>query len=176
MNTVAASESPSGRPAPAQPPTGRTPTDRPTAHRAQVRHAPAAAPPDAPELVPGPDGVREMTTRQLGRAGEDLAAERLAADGWQVVERNLRLRQGELDIVALEGSTLVFVEVKTRRSVVTGVPQAAVTPDKLRRLRRLAGEYLMEYSTPHRDVRIDVIGLHVHLDGAVSLEHLRGVS
>lgn len=126
--------------------------------------------------MPGPDGVREMSTRQLGRAGEELAAARLEAHGWQVVERNLRLRQGELDIVALDGSTLVFLEVKTRRSVVTGVPQAAVTPEKLRRLRRLAGEYLMEYSTPHRDVRIDVIGLHVHLDGTVSLEHLHGVS
>lgn len=181
MNTVAASESPSEKPAPAQSPTGRAPTDRPTAGRvlagrAAARRAPAASPLDAPQLVPGPDGVREMTTRQLGQAGEELAAERLAAAGWQIVERNLRLRQGELDIIALDGTTLVFLEVKTRRTVVTGVPQAAVTGEKLRRLRRLAGEYLMEYSTPHRDVRIDVIGLHVHLDGTVALEHLRGVS
>lgn len=191
MNTVAASESPSGKPAPAQSPTGRAPTDRPTAGRvlagrtstgraptgrAPARRAPAASLLDAPQVVPGPDGVREMTTRQLGQAGEELAAERLAAAGWQIVERNLRLRQGELDIIALDGTTLVFLEVKTRRTVVTGVPQAAVTGEKLRRLRRLAGEYLMEYSTPHRDVRIDVIGLHVHLDGTVALEHLRGVS
>jgi putative endonuclease len=69
----------------------------------------------------------------------------------------------------------VFVEVKTRRSFVTGVPQAAVTPAKLRRLRRLAGEYLMERSTPHRDVRIDVIAVHAHVDGVFSLEHLEGV-
>src|SRR5699024_12241406 len=84
--------------------------------------------------------------------------------------------QGELDIVALAHTTLVFVEVKTRRTVVTGVPQAAVTPDKLRRLRRLAGEYLMERSTPHRDVRIDVVAVHAHLDGTFSLEHLEAVS
>ncbi|GAA4530674.1 YraN family protein [Brachybacterium paraconglomeratum] len=129
-----------------------------------------------PVAVPKPRRVRDMSTRELGQAGEDLAAEHLQACGWQIVERNLRLRQGELDIVALAHTTLVFVEVKTRRSFVTGVPQAAVTPDKLRRLRRLAGEYLMERSTPHRDVRIDVVAIHAHLDGTFSLEHLEAVS
>lgn len=117
-----------------------------------------------------------MSTLELGRAGEDLAAAHLKARGWQVIERNLRLRHGELDIVALDRTTLVFLEVKTRRSFVTGVPQAAVTPTKLRRLRRLAGEYLMERSTPHRDVRIDVVAVHAQLDGAFWLEHLEGVS
>lgn len=137
----------------------------------------AAAPPAAGPAAPPPARrVRDMSTLELGRAGEDLAAEHLSACGWQIVDRNLRLRQGELDIVALAHTTLVFVEVKTRRSFVTGVPQAAVTPDKLRRLRRLAGEYLMERSTPHRDVRIDVIGIHAHLDGTFSLEHLEAVS
>jgi putative endonuclease len=130
---------------------------------------------DRPRPALDPRRVREMTTLELGRAGEDLAADHLIACGWQIVERNLRLAQGELDIVALAHSTLVFVEVKTRRSFVTGVPQAAVTPAKLRRLRRLAGEYLMERSTPHRDVRIDVIAVHAHVDGVFSLEHLEGV-
>ena len=116
-----------------------------------------------------------MSTAELGRVGEDLAAEHLTATGWQVVERNLRIGRGELDIVALDHRTLVFVEVKTRRSLVTGVPQAAVTPDKLRRLRRLAGQYLMERSTPHEDVRIDVIAVHAQFDGGFSLEHLAGV-
>ncbi|HJC70944.1 YraN family protein [Brachybacterium sp. EE-P12] len=141
--------------------------------------APGTPPPhlaaDRPRPAPAPPRVREMTTAELGRAGEDLAADHLIACGWQIVERNLRLAQGELDIVALAHSTLVFVEVKTRRSFVTGVPQAAVTPAKLRRLRRLAGEYLMERSTPHRDVRIDVIAVHAHVDGVFSLEHLEGV-
>lgn len=137
----------------------------------------AARPPVAGPLVaPGRRRVRQMSTRELGRAGEDLAAAHLTARGWQLVERNLQLRHGELDIVALDHATLVFVEVKTRRSFVTGVPQAAVTPEKLRRLRRLAGEYLMEYSTPHRDVRIDVIGLHADPDGTFTLEHLEAVS
>src|SRR5699024_10189580 len=66
------------------------------------------------------------------RRGEDLGAAHLSACGWQIVELSVRLTQGELDIVAVAHITLVFVEVKTRRSFVTGVPQAAVTPDKLR--------------------------------------------
>lgn len=130
---------------------------------------------DRPRPAPAPRRVREMTTLELGRAGEELAADHLVARGWQIVERNLRLAQGELDIVALDHATLVFVEVKTRRSFVAGVPQAAVTAAKLRRLRRLAGEYLMERSTPHRDVRVDVIAVHAQLDGVFSLEHLEGV-
>lgn len=142
----------------------------------QLPGAAAQPPMVGPVAVPKPRRVRDMSTRELGQAGEDLAAEHLQACGWQIVERNLRLRQGELDIVALAHTTLVFVEVKTRRSFVTGVPQAAVTPDKLRRLRRLAGEYLMERSTPHRDVRIDVVAIHAHLDGTFSLEHLEAVS
>lgn len=139
--------------------------------------SPSAGPPQqGPVAPPPPRRVRDMSTGELGRAGEDLAAAHLSACGWQIVERNLRLRQGELDVVALAHTTLVFVEVKTRRSFVTGVPQAAVTPTKLRRLRRLAGEYLMERSTPHRDVRIDVVAVHAHLDGTFSIEHLEAVS
>lgn len=137
----------------------------------------AASPPEeGPLEVPPPPRVRDMTTAELGRAGEDLAAAHLSACGWQIVERNLRLHHGELDIVALAHTTLVFVEVKTRRSFVTGVPQAAVTPHKLRRLRRLVGEYLMERSTPHRDVRIDVVAVHAHPEGTFSIEHLEAVS
>lgn len=136
----------------------------------------AGDPPTAgPAAPPRRRRVREMSTADLGRVGEDLAAEHLVACGWQIIERNLQLSQGELDIVALAHTTLVFVEVKTRRTFVTGVPQAAVTTAKLRRLRRLAGEYLMERSTPHRDVRIDVIAVHAHLDGTFSLEHLEAV-
>ena len=142
----------------------------------QPPHPATASPPgpdDAPEL---PRPVRRMTSGELGRMGETLAAHRLRALGWQIVARNLRLgRSGEIDVVALDGETLVFLEVKTRRSYVTGVPQAAVTPRKLARLRQLVGRYLMEHSTPHRDVRIDVIAVHAHGDDTCTVEHLRAV-
>ena len=107
--------------------------------------------------------------------GEHTARAYLECAGYRTVETNFRTRFGEIDIIAERGEYIVFVEVKTRRSFVTGVPQAAVTPAKLRRLRRLAGEYLMERSTPHLDVRIDVIAVHAHVDGVFSLEHLEGV-
>lgn len=142
---------------------------------ARVTGPAAESPVLGPSAPPRQRRVAEMSTAELGRAGEDLVAEHLMACGWQIVERNLRLSQGELDIVALAHTTLVFVEVKTRRTFVTGVPQAAVTAAKLRRLRRLAGEYLMERSTPHRDVRIDVVGVLAHLDGTFTLEHLEAV-
>lgn len=116
-----------------------------------------------------------MSAAELGRAGEQLAATYLERSGFRVLERNVHLRSGEIDIVALDGSTLTFIEVKTRRTLVTGVPQAAVTPTKLRRLRTLVGTYLMDASPPHRDIRIDVVAVLAHADGTYAIEHLRGV-
>ncbi|MFC0675592.1 YraN family protein [Brachybacterium hainanense] len=131
----------------------------------------------SPLLVPVPDGVLVpgLTTRELGRLGEDLAAAHLAASGWRVVDRNVQIGRGELDIIALEDRTLVFVEVKTRRSLLTGVPQAAVTARKCQQLRRLAGQYLLGSAPPHRDLRIDVLAVFAGPD-ACSLEHLRAVA
>ncbi|HIY24606.1 MAG TPA: YraN family protein [Candidatus Brachybacterium merdigallinarum] len=133
------------------------------------------APADHSPPPPAPPRVRDLSAAELGRVGEDLAARRLAQLGWTVLERNLRLTRGELDIIALDGTTLVFAEVKTRRTFVTGAPQAAVDHRKLARLRRLAGEYLISASIPHRDVRIDVIAIHAHVDGTFALEHLQAV-
>lgn len=141
--------------------------------------APPPYPPSSRDPGPGPPlpppRTRELTTAQLGRLGEELAVRQLQRQGWQIIERNLRLTQGELDIVALEATTLVFIKVKTRRSFVTGLPQAAVTPAKLRRLRRLAGEFLMDHRVPHCDVRLDVIAIHAQVDDTFALEHLRAV-
>lgn len=120
--------------------------------------------------------TRDLSRAELGRAGEQLAVAHLISRGWSIVGRNVRLgATGELDIVAREDETLVFCEVKTRRSFVTGVPQAAVTPTKLSRLRRLIGAYLMETAVPHRDVRLDVIAVHALPDGGHTIDHLMGV-
>lgn len=116
-----------------------------------------------------------LSTRELGALGEQCAADHLTRSGWQVVERNVRFRSGELDIVAMDGATLVFVEVKTRRSERTGPPQAAVTPTKLRRLRHLVGQYLLQGAPRHRDLRIDVLAVRVLRDGTGTIEHFEGV-
>jgi putative endonuclease len=117
--------------------------------------------------------------QRLGARGEQLAAERLAAAGWRIVARNRRSRHGELDIVALDGACLVFVEVKAcRPGGKTGPERPALAVDRRKqlRIRRLAAAYLGERPPlPHfAQIRFDVIGVGFGADGAVaSYEHLR---
>src|SRR5699024_12444634 len=93
--------------------------------------APPPYPPSSRDPGPGPPlpppRTRELTTAQPGGLGEELAVRQLQRQGWQIIERNLRPTQGALDFVALEAPTLVFMEAKTRRSSVPGLPQAAAT-------------------------------------------------
>ncbi|MCV2396093.1 YraN family protein [Actinotalea sp. M2MS4P-6] len=118
-----------------------------------------------------------MSARQaLGRYGERVAAAHLAARGWRVVDRNWRGRDGELDIVAMDGTTLVVVEVKTRSGPGFGHPALAVTPEKLARLRRLAGQWLTEHDLRPAEVRLDVIAVRTDVPVAERVEHLRGIS
>jgi putative endonuclease len=112
----------------------------------------------------------------VGRFGEDLAARHLDAAGLQILARNWRCSEGELDIVAREGPVLAFVEVKTRSSVAFGVPSEAVTPVKAARIHRLALRWLDE----HREqagwpaIRFDVVSIVRLGPGGPSVEHLRG--
>lgn len=111
----------------------------------------------------------------VGRYGEDAAAEYLAAAGWQVLDRNWRGQGGELDIVALQGEDLVVVEVKTRSGTGYGHPAEAVTPAKLARVRRLAGQWLAAHDLRPRGVRVDVVAVHGAPGRRPSVEHLAGV-
>ncbi|QAY70549.1 YraN family protein [Xylanimonas protaetiae] len=116
----------------------------------------------------------------VGRRGEQLAAQLLMDEGYTLLARNWRGREGELDLVALDGTTLVAVEVKTRSSTRFGHPAEAVTPGKLARLRRLTGQWLAEHGRElrprFRDVRIDVVAVIAPRDGRATVELLRGVS
>ncbi|MCU1430924.1 MAG: YraN family protein [Actinotalea sp.] len=112
----------------------------------------------------------------VGRYGEDVAARYLAQAGWQVIERNWRGPAGEIDIVALHGSELVVVEVKTRSGDRFGHPAEAVTAAKLARLRRLTAQWLDTHDLRPASVRIDVIAVHASRQGAARVEHLAGVS
>ncbi len=111
----------------------------------------------------------------LGNWGESLAARYLEAGGLSVLDRQWRCRQGEIDIVARDGETLVICEVKTRTSEAFGTPLAAVTPAKVRRLRRLAAAWLEEHDVRAADVRLDVIGILAERGSRPLIEHLRGV-
>lgn len=112
---------------------------------------------------------------QLGLDGEAVASVHLERAGMRIVERRWRCAHGELDIVALDGDTLVFVEVKTRRGLAYGHPFEAITPDKVRRLRTLAALWLQE--RPHRGpIRMDAVGIVAPRSGAWRVEHLRGIA
>ena len=112
---------------------------------------------------------------RLGEWGEGLAARFLEGQGLTLLDRRWRCRQGEIDIVARDGSTLVICEVKTRTSEAFGSPVAAVTPIKVRRLRRLAAAWLEAHDHSASDVRLDVIGILADHGGRPLIEHLRGV-
>ncbi len=97
--------------------------------------------------------------RVLGGSGEDLAADILQRQGYQIIERNYRTPLGEIDLVARHQGALVFVEVKTRRSQRFGSPQEAVHPAKQERLRHLAEYYLQQQELGDVMVRFDVVGI-----------------
>ena len=115
---------------------------------------------------------------QLGRLGEDLAAEHLIRRGFTIVERNYRTRWGELDIIALDRRTLVFCEVKTRRlaSAERG-PLESVHQLKRARVRKMASRWLAERrDRPYAlELRFDAIGVTFAPSGQLtSIEHLEG--
>ena len=113
---------------------------------------------------------------RLGRTGEDLAAAHLERLGYRIVTRNHRTRFGELDIVAVDRETLVFCEVKTRRSGAWG-PWEALDARKRAQVRRIAGAYLATVPDRPRtaNLRCDAIGVVIDARGRlVSLEHLEG--
>lgn len=121
-------------------------------------------------------GMSHRVASAIGEYGEELACEYLEGLGYQIVERNWRCDQGELDIVARDGRCLVFCEVKTRRSTQFGSPIEAVTVRKARRLRRLAVSWLRAHPERADEVRIDVIGVLRRANAPVEIEHLQDVA
>jgi putative endonuclease len=119
------------------------------------------------------------TRQRLGSAAEDLVAARLAEASWEIVERNARTRHGELDLVALDGRTLVFVEVKAGRAGSSYGPERPVLSvdfRKQRRVRRLATAWMSERRELPRydEIRFDAIGVTYQGDRVVDYEHLEG--
>ncbi len=111
----------------------------------------------------------------VGRYGEDVAARYVQDAGWRLLDRNWRGPDGELDIVAMDGSALVTVEVKTRRGVGFGYPAEAVTARKIARLRRLTAQWVAAHDVRPRSIRIDVIAVVLPRSGAAQVEHLVGI-
>lgn len=120
------------------------------------------------------------TRQRLGKAAEDLVAARLSAAGWEVLERNARSRQGELDIVALDGRALIFVEVKAGRAGSTYGPERPILSvdfRKQQRIRRLATAWMGKRRDLLRydEIRFDAIGVTYDRCGrVVDYEHIAG--
>src|SRR3954471_17471628 len=118
--------------------------------------------------------------RRTGQIAENLVAAELAAKGWEIVERNARTRYGELDIVALDGPILVFVEVKGARAGTQFGPEKPILSidfTKQRQVRRLGTAWMAERREfpLFDDIRFDAVG--VTLDGAgraIEIEHIAG--
>jgi len=120
-------------------------------------------------------GVGKDLRNRLGQRGEQLAAEHLVRRGFAIVERNYRTRWGELDIVAFDGQTLAFCEVKTRRLSAGAVPLEGVHPRKRSQVRKMAGSWLRERTDRAyaRVLRFDAIGVTFDASGQlVAIEHV----
>jgi putative endonuclease len=115
-----------------------------------------------------------MTTVEDGQYGEALASQALEAYGYTVVERNWRCTSGEVDIIARDGDTWVFVEVKLRRGREAGSPEEAVSEGKQQRLLQVALAYLSGLELEDVQWRIDVIAVELAGDDSVwRLDHYR---
>ena len=100
-----------------------------------------------------------MSTVSVGNKGEEIACSHLKKLGYKILERNFRIRGGEIDIVAMDKEELVFVEVKARYSHQYGLPVEAITPWKIKALLKTAMFYLLKINWGEKPYRIDVVAI-----------------
>jgi putative endonuclease len=109
-----------------------------------------------------------MTKRETGALGERIAREFLGKNGYDIIETNYRCPEGEIDIIAKQGDTLVFIEVRTKMSRLFGSPEESITRVKKERLITLAGRYGQEHENLPAAWRIDVVAIQIDRQGKVS--------
>jgi putative endonuclease len=102
--------------------------------------------------------------QQFGAKSENLAAWYLKENGYKIIEQNYRSRMGEIDIIARDKKTIVFVEVKSRRSIRFGSPKWAVTPQKQRKISMVALYYLKTTNQIDAKARFDVVSITANRD------------
>ena len=127
-------------------------------------------------LISKPTSATTTTgNKGTGILGEELAANFIIACGYRVLERNFRCKGGEVDIIARDpgDKTLVFIEVKTRRSLSYGVPQLAVTAFKQRQISKATLTWLSINHLHDTNARFDVLAILLHTDGSHKIEHIK---
>jgi putative endonuclease len=106
-----------------------------------------------------------MQKKELGKRGENLALRFLKKRGYRIIEQNYVCKMGEMDLIAKEKDTLVFIEVKTRTSTTFGPPQLAVTSSKQRQLSKVALYFLKEKKLEDVKARFDVVAILLSPEG-----------
>ena len=116
-------------------------------------------------------GVKR-TTQDIGQTGETIALKFLRRKGYAIVETRFRFLRGEIDIVARDRKTLVFVEVKMRTGEAFGRPEESVTPAKQRQIRKVAEGYLLRHRLGDVDCRFDVISIRTQDGAGHAIDHI----
>ncbi len=116
--------------------------------------------------------ARMRNTHGLGKSGEDAAVAYLKRKKFSLIERGFRFHRGEIDIIAYDGDTLVFIEVKTRRDDMFGLPEESVTQAKQAQLRRVAEAYLMVNRLCQVPCRFDVLSVSYDEKNGYKIRHL----
>lgn len=107
----------------------------------------------------------------LGTWGEQIAESYLLSHGYKILERNYRCRIGELDLIAIDGEVIAFVEVKARQTLAYGLPCESITKTKQQHIRRTAKQYVLSHGLENRDLRLDVIEI-LRTEGKTYIHHI----
>jgi putative endonuclease len=117
--------------------------------------------------------IQAFSRKELGKIGEDMACLYLQQGGAKILERNWKCKSGEADLIVQEDSEIVFVEVKTRRSISAGFPEEAITAAKRARYEKIALHFLASRDLPSARIRFDVIAVSLLGEHRSMLRHHR---
>jgi putative endonuclease len=119
--------------------------------------------------------MEQSNKKTIGQEGEDLAAEYLVNNGFEMITRNYRYGHGEIDIIVKDKSNgyLVFVEVKTRKNLEFGEPENAITKSKIRQLKKIADAYVYEKDIKEVECRFDVIAILWNRETKPKITHFK---
>jgi len=121
--------------------------------------------------------VKNLFKKEEGALGEKIAAEYLKKQGFKIIDRNFRIRGGEIDLIAIDIDTLVFIEVKTRRSGEFGTPLEAISYWKMKALIKTAEFYKVTHPHLPESMRIDAVAIILENDNSVaSIELVKNIS
>ena len=108
-------------------------------------------------------------TTEVGKKGEILASTYLESKGFEIIHSNYRFKRAEIDLIAIHEKLLIFIEVKFRTNLLFGLPETFVSPDKQKRIKKAAENYIFEKNWLN-DIRFDIVAI-VNIKGIVSIEH-----